>query len=47
MKAFCSLLLLLGASGAAVADEPRWYMAGHLGANTLDDWSATVEFGGV
>jgi opacity protein-like surface antigen len=47
MKAFCSLLLLLGASGAAVADDPRWYMAGHLGANKLDDWSATVDFGGV
>lgn len=48
MKAFCSLLLALGSCNAAMAVEsPAWYMAGHLGANNLDDWPATVDFGGV
>lgn len=48
MKAFCSLMILLGAGGgAAAAEAPAWYMAGHVGANKLDDWPATVDFGGV
>ncbi len=48
MKAFCSLLLASAFCSAAIAAEPpAWYMAVHVGANTLDDWPATVDFGGV
>lgn len=48
MKAFCSLVGVLCVSSAAVAAEPpAWYVAGHLGTNTLDNWPATVDFGGV
>jgi opacity protein-like surface antigen len=48
MKAFCSLCFVLALGGeAAAAEPPAWYMAAHAGANTLDDWPASVDFGGV
>ncbi|XLZ68675.1 hypothetical protein ABT364_19295 [Massilia sp. SR12] len=48
MKAICGLVMLFGVTGgAAAAEPPAWYMAGHIGANTLDDWPAKVDFGGV
>jgi opacity protein-like surface antigen len=48
MKAICTLMVAFCMNGvAAAAEPPAWYMAGHLGANKLDDWPATVDFGGV